>query len=331
MASLLEVKNLKKYYPVTSGFFKRVIGYYKAVDGVSLSIDAGETFGLVGESGCGKTTLGKSILRLIEPTEGEILLDGKNISAMNKKELLHERKNMQIIFQDPYGSLHPRMTIEDIIMEPIKKHKIATGAECRKKAEEIISRVGLSKKELSKYPYEFSGGQRQRIAIARALSLNPKLIVCDEPVSALDVSVQAQILSLMMELQREYKIAYLFIAHGMPVIRHVSKNVGVMYLGKMVEMADNDTLFNNCLHPYTRALISAIPEPDPAIKKKRIILHGEVPNLMKPPKGCLFSTRCPQCTEICKESEPILTKVDDNHYVACHQFNKENQDKIGTA
>ncbi len=318
MAALLEVKNLKKYFPVKKGFFEKTIGYYKAVDGLSISINAGETFGLVGESGCGKTTFGKSILRLIEPTKGEILLDGKNISSMDRRGLLHERKNMQIIFQDPYGSLHPRMTIEDIIAEPIKKHEIAKGTECSKRVAKILSTVGLSQKELRKYPYEFSGGQRQRVAIARALSVNPKLIICDEPVSALDVSIQAQILNLMVELQREFKIAYLFIAHGMPVIRHVSKNVGVMYLGKMIEMADSDTLFSHCLHPYTKALLSSIPEPDPDIVKHRIILYGEVPNLMNPPVGCLFSNRCQYCFARCLEEEPKLKEVELGHFIACH-------------
>ncbi len=323
MTTLLDVKDLKKYYPVTKGLLKKVVGYYKAVDGVSFSINAGETFGLVGESGCGKTTVGKSILRLIEPSEGTILLDGRDIRAMKGNELRHERKNMQIIFQDPYGSLHPRMTIEDIVAEPIKKHRIAKGAECNKKVKELLSTVGLSAKELKKYPYEFSGGQRQRIAIARALSLNPKLIVCDEPVSALDVSIQAQILNLMVELQREFKIAYLFIAHGMPVVRHVSKNVGVMYLGKLVEITDSDTIFSHCLHPYTKALISAIPEPDPDVEKHRIVLHGEVPSLVDPPPGCLFNTRCPCCMEMCTKTEPVLRKAGKNHFVACHLSEQE--------
>lgn len=318
MVMLLEVKELKKYYPVTKGLFKRTVGYIKAVDGVDFSIPAGQTFGLVGESGCGKTTVGKSILRLIEPTAGQVFLEENDILKMSKKELLQQRKNIQIIFQDPYGSLNPRMTIGDIIAEPILKHKLAKGVECINKVIKILDTVGLSSREMKKYPHEFSGGQRQRIAIARALAVNPKLIVCDEPVSSLDVSVQAQILNLMKELQKEFKVAYLFISHSMPVVRHVSQRVGVMYLGKLVEVADSNEIFTNPIHPYTKALMSAIPTTDPINKKKRIILTGEVPDLINTPQGCLFNTRCPNCVEICKNNKPSLQEVSAGHMVACH-------------
>jgi oligopeptide/dipeptide ABC transporter ATP-binding protein len=303
---------------VHKGFFKRTVGYYKAVDGVSFSIGSGETFGLVGESGCGKTTVGKSILRLIEPTEGEILLDGENIGKMTKEELRAERKNMQIIFQDPYSSLNPRMTVGEIIGEPLKEHKLVLRKECKERVAEILKTVGLNQTEMNKYPHEFSGGQRQRIAIARALAVNPKLIVCDEPVSALDVSVQAQILNLMKKLQEELGVAYLFIAHGLPVVQHIARRIGVMYLGKLVEVADSDDIINCCVHPYTKALISSIPTPDPTVDIKRIILEGEVPNLMNAPKGCLFRNRCVYQSSRCAEEIPELRRVDDNHFVACH-------------
>lgn len=316
--TLLEVKNLKKYFPVKKGIFKKTVGFYKAVDGVSFNINYGETFGLVGESGCGKTTVGKSILRLIEPSEGTVLIEGRDICAMTKEKLRAERKNMQIIFQDPYSSLNPRMTIEDIISEPLREHKIARGAECLRRVRDILATVGLSSLEMRKYPHEFSGGQRQRIAIARALAVNPRLIVCDEPVSALDVSVQAQILNLLKSLQKELGVGYLFIAHSMPVVQHISHRVGVMYLGKLVEVADSSQIFTNCLHPYTKALMSAIPTPDPKADKKRIILKGEVPNLMNPPPGCLFSNRCQYCTQLCKDTAPELKEVKPGHYVACH-------------
>lgn len=320
MTPLLIVNDLKKYFPIQKGFFKRTVGYYKAVDGVSFTIDAGETFGLVGESGCGKTTVGKAILRLHEPTDGEILLEGRDICKMDRKELRNERKNMQIIFQDPYGSLNPRMTIEDIIAEPLKKHKLVQNAAVSCEVERILGTVGLSKMEMRKYPHEFSGGQRQRIVIARALAVKPKLIVCDEPVSALDVSVQAQILNLMQDLQEQLGIAYLFIAHGMPVVQHISKRVGVMYLGRIVEMAPSEEIFSNACHPYSKALMSAVPEPDPTLRKQRILLKGEVPNLASPPQGCLFSSRCPHCSEKCIRLKPELQEVKPGHLVACHLF-----------
>ena len=321
--ALLEVNNLKKYYPMYSGVMKRLTGYYKAVDDISLSIDAGETYGLVGESGCGKTTVGKSILRLIEPTAGKILLDQRDISAMNDKELRAERKNMQIIFQDPYSSMDPKMRISDIIAEPIREHKLAQGTGLRSMVEDLLKKVGIDSREMSKYPHEFSGGQRQRIAIARALAAQPKLIVCDEPVSALDVSVQAQILNLMSDLQKEYGISYLFIAHGMPVVQHISHRVGVMYLGHIVETADSLEIFRNSLHPYTKALMSAIPIPNPAIKKTRKLIKGEVPNLINTPKGCLFAGRCEHCMKKCHEISPSLLTVAPGHQVACHLFTEE--------
>ena len=321
--ALLEVNNLKKYYPMYSGVMKRLTGYYKAVDDISLSIDAGETYGLVGESGCGKTTVGKSILRLIEPTAGKILLDQRDISAMNDKELRAERKNMQIIFQDPYSSMDPKMRISDIIAEPIREHKLAQGTGLRSMVEDLLKKVGIDSREMSKYPHEFSGGQRQRIAIARALAAQPKLIVCDEPVSALDVSVQAQILNLMSDLQKEYGISYLFIAHGMPVVQHISHRVGVMYLGHIVETADSLEIFRNSLHPYTKALMSAIPIPNPAIKKARKLIKGEVPNLINSPKGCLFAGRCEHCMKKCHEISPSLLTVAPGHQVACHLFTEE--------
>lgn len=318
--SLLEVKNLKKFFPVTKGPLKKVTGYYKAVNDVSFSIEEGETFGLVGESGCGKTTVGKSILRLIEPTSGEVLLDGRDIIAMSQSELREQRKKMQIIFQDPYSSLNPRMTVKTLISEPMLEYGMIDKAECTDKVAQILKTVGLNPKDMEKYPHEFSGGQRQRIMVARALSLEPKLIVCDEPVSALDVSVQAQILNLMQDLQGKLGVSYLFIAHGMPVVQHVSKRVGVMYLGKLVEVADSGEIFRHCVHPYTRALLSAIPNPDPDNPNDFNIVKGEVPDLVNTPPGCLFSNRCLYCQAKCRESVPELRQIDNGHFVACHCF-----------
>lgn len=319
MNTILEVNHLKKYFPVKSNILKRTIGLYKAVDDISFYINEGETLGLVGESGCGKTTVGKSIIRLIEPTDGEIFFCGDNIRKYDAKEMQKCRRNMQIIFQDPYGSLNPRMTIQEIISEPMVKHDIAKGTDCTKKVENLLDVVGISKKEIDKYPHEFSGGQRQRICIARALSLNPKLIVCDEPVSALDVSVQAQILNLLKDLQNEYNISYLFIAHGMPAVRHISNRVGVMYLGKLVEVGSRDTIFDSARHPYTRALLSAVPITDPDMKNDFILLEGEVPDLMNPPDNCRFCSRCPYADETCKTHAPELQEIEPNHFVACHK------------
>ena len=317
--ALLEVEHLKKYFPVRKGLLKKVVGQYKAVNDVSFSIEAGETFGLVGESGCGKTTVGKSILRLIEPTEGVVRLEGRDITAMGARELIGERKNMQMIFQDPYSSLNPRMTVRALIAEPLQEHKLVSSrAECTERVKEILHTVGLNARDIEKYPHEFSGGQRQRIMIARALAVSPKVVVCDEPVSALDVSVQAQILNLMQDLQEKMGVSYLFIAHGMPVVQHISHRVGVMYLGNLVEVASSEEIFANCLHPYTQALMAAIPNPDPDARAKRMIVKGEVPNLINPPPGCLFSNRCPHCTQQCRECAPQLREVAPGHQVACH-------------
>ncbi len=317
--ALLEVEHLKKHFPVKKGFFKKTVGYYKAVSDVSFSIEAGETFGLVGESGCGKTTVGKSILRLIEPTAGSVRLEGRDVVAMSKEELIAERKNMQIIFQDPYSSLNPRMTVRRLIAEPLVEHKLVSSkAECEERVKEFLNTVGLSSRDIEKYPHEFSGGQRQRIMIARALAVSPKIVVCDEPVSALDVSVQAQILNLMQDLQEKTGVSYLFIAHGMPVVQHISHRVGVMYLGKLVEVATSEEIFDNSLHPYTKALMGAIPNPDPDARSRRTIVKGEVPSLLNPPAGCLFASRCPYCTDKCREQAPVLREVAPGHEVACH-------------
>lgn len=323
---LLEVKNLKKYFPVEKGFWRKTVGYVKAVDKVNLYINEGETLGVVGESGCGKTTLGRCILRAIEPTEGSILFrlngDMIDITKLDKESLRATRRYTQMIFQDPYSSLDSRMTVLDIVGEPLLVNKLATGREMEERVKDLVKVVGLNVKHLKRYPHAFSGGQRQRIGIARALASNPKFIVADEPVSALDVSVQAQTLNLLQDLQVEFKLTYLFISHDLSVIEHISDRVAVMYVGKVVELAKTEEFFLNPLHPYSEALLSALPKPDPRLRMKRIILSGEVANPVNPPSGCYFHPRCKYAEEICKKEEPEWKEVNPDHFVACH-FAKE--------
>ncbi|HWR43541.1 dipeptide ABC transporter ATP-binding protein [Sporomusa sp.] len=314
---LLEVRNLKKYFPVRGGIFGKITGQIRAVDDVSFAIRSGETLGLVGESGCGKSTTGLLVLRLIEPTAGEVMFEGLDVAKLNKTELKNFRRQAQIVFQDPYASLNPRMAVGDIIGEPLMLHQLAAGPDRTKRVEKLLSLVGLGRQHAGRYPHEFSGGQRQRIGIARALAVNPKLVVCDEPVSALDVSIQSQILNLLVELQQEMGLTYLFIAHGLNVIKHISDRIGVMYLGKMVELAEGGELIANPLHPYTRTLLSAIPLPQPGIKRNRIILQGDVPSPANPPPGCRFHTRCPECQAICSQEEPVFREI-NGRFVACH-------------
>jgi oligopeptide transport system ATP-binding protein len=318
--ALIQVKGLVKYFPVLAGILKRKVADIKAVDGVSFDIRGGETLGLVGESGCGKTTVGRCILRLYEMTSGQVFFEQKGITQLKGEKLRCLRQNMQLIFQDPYASLDPRMTAGDIICEPLLVHHMVKGKEYRQKVAELMKMVELDPKMDDRSPHEFSGGQRQRIGIARALATRPKFIVCDEPVSALDVSIQAQIISLLMRLKRELALTYLFIAHDLSVVRHISDRVAVMYLGKIAEITDSDELYAHPLHPYTRALLSAVPIPDPKIdrQRKRILLSGDVPSPLLPPPGCRFHTRCWMAKDICKESLPELRDVGHSHWVACH-------------
>jgi oligopeptide transport system ATP-binding protein len=315
---LLEVKHLKKHFPIKGGVFSKTIGYVYAVDDINFTLEKGETLGLVGESGCGKSTTGRTILRLIEPTDGAIYFEGQDITNLDKSAMRALRREMQIIFQDPYASLNPRMTVGSIIGEPLEIHKIAKGAEKEERVASLLQKVGLRAEDMRKYPHEFSGGQRQRIGIARALALNPKLIVCDEPVSALDVSIQAQVIDLLEDLQAEFGLSYLFIAHNLNVVEHISNRVAVMYLGQIVELASGEELYKNPQHPYTEALLSAVPIPDPTVKKKRIILEGDVPSPINPPKGCHFHTRCMYKDKICEEVEPEFKDIGGGHWVACH-------------
>ncbi|NOZ23407.1 MAG: dipeptide ABC transporter ATP-binding protein [Planctomycetes bacterium] len=322
---LIEVKDLKKYFPIRRGVFSRVVGHVKAVDGISFKIRRGKTLGLVGESGCGKTTAGRTILRLLEPTEGDVLYEGKSILPLRGQALRAMRRNMQIIFQDPYGSLNPRMTIGSIVGEPIAIHHVPR-AKREERVRELLEKVGLSRNHINRYPHEFSGGQRQRIGIARAIALNPSFIVCDEAVSALDVSIQAQIVNLLEELQEEFGLSYLFIAHDLSVVKHVSDEVVVMYLGKLVEHAPSDDLYTKPLHPYTQALLSAVPVPDPKSGRKRIVLEGDVPSPSSPPSGCPFHTRCPyprlhpDAMERCKNEAPEVSSPTEGHSVVCHFY-----------
>jgi oligopeptide transport system ATP-binding protein len=316
--ALLRVQNLKKYFPIRGGLFSREIARVHAVDDVSFDIQPGDTLGLVGESGCGKSTTGRTILRLIEPTAGEVWFEDRNVTALDKRALRQIRKEMQIIFQDPYASLNPRMTVRSIIGEALVIHKLAKNRREREdRVVQLLETVGLSAEHLRRYPHEFSGGQRQRIGIARALAVSPKLIVCDEPVSALDVSIQAQIINLLEELQQKFGLTYLFIAHDLSVVEHISTRVAVMYLGKIVEIAPAKELYANPKHPYTEALLSAVPIPDPATRRKRILLEGDVPSPINPPSGCRFHTRCPIRVPSCAKNEQVLKEISPDHWVAC--------------
>ncbi len=315
---LLEVDNLKKYFPIKGGILRRTVAQVKAVDGVTFKINRGETLGLVGESGCGKTTTGRTILRLEKATAGEVHFDGQDVLKSSGGQMKALRRDMQIVFQDPYASLDPRITVGESIAEGLEIHGIGTAKERSERVREVMARVGLQQAQASRFPHEFSGGQRQRIGIARALIMEPRLIVCDEPVSALDVSIQSQVLNLLCNLQREFGLTYLFIAHNLSVVEHISDRVGVMYLGKLVELAPRNELFREPLHPYTKALISAIPVPDPRARRERIVLQGDVPSPINPPSGCRFHPRCWIAQSICSEEEPPLEEKKSGHWAACH-------------
>jgi len=321
--NLLQVTDLKKYFPVRRGVMSRVVANVKAVDGVSFHILPGETLGLVGESGCGKTTVGRTILRLLEPTAGDVLFDGTPVFRLQGEELRKIRKQMQIIFQDPYGSLNPRMTVGSIVMEGMVAHGMYAREDHAERAQKILERVGLDRQHFYRYPHEFSGGQRQRIGIARALAVEPRFIVCDEPVSALDVSIQAQIINLLTDLKEELGLAYLFIAHDLSVVQHISNRVAVMYLGRVVEQASSDELFSNPLHPYTQALLASVPSLEPGEKKQRRTLAGDVPTPLNPPPGCPFHTRCPEVMEVCRSEVPDTISQGIGHTVACHLYQIE--------
>lgn len=320
--TLIEVKGLKKYFSIKQGLLKKTVQNVKAVDDLNFSIKKGEIFGLVGESGCGKTTTGRLLIRLIEPTEGQILFEGENLLGLSPKDLRLKRKDFQIVFQDPFASLNPRMTIGEIIEEPLVIYDQYNAKERKERVKELLKVVGLKEEHLKRYPHEFSGGQRQRIGIARSLALNPKLIVADEPVSALDVSIQSQVLNLLKELQKEFGLTYLFISHDLSVVKHLCDRIGVMYLGRMVELAPKKELYNEPLHPYTKSLLSAVPIPNPKLKRERVILSGDVPSPANPPSGCTFHTRCPEAMDICKTHRPEFQQVRDEHNVACHIYQK---------
>ncbi|WP_294350945.1 ABC transporter ATP-binding protein [uncultured Clostridium sp.] len=316
---LVKVENLKEYFPIKGGFFGKTVRHVKAVDGVSFEIKKGETLGIVGESGCGKSTTGRAILQLLKPTDGKVYFKGQEITAMKRSELRKIRTQMQLVFQDPYSSLNPRMTVGSIIGEALIDHNLVSKDKLRDRVLEVMEMCGLPEYYIDRFPHEFSGGQRQRIGIARSLALDPDFIVLDEPVSALDVSIQAQIVNLLVKLQKEKGFTYMFISHDLSVVKHICTKIGVMYLGNMMELADKDELFKNPLHPYTKALLSAIPIPDPTVKRERIILQGDLPSPANPPKGCKFHTRCPYATEKCSQEAPEYREVTKNHFVACHR------------
>ncbi len=319
-APLLTVTDLKKYFRVRGGVLWGEAGLVRAVDGVSFALSKGETLGLVGESGCGKSTTGRCILRLLEPTAGRVVFDGLSVFDAGREDMRRLRRQMQIIFQDPYSSLNPRMSVEQIVGEGMVIHRLARGAERRDRIADLLRKVGLSPDHMKRYPHEFSGGQRQRIGIARALAVSPSLIIADEPISALDVSIQAQVLNLLQDLQEEFGLTYLFIAHDLRVVEHISNRVAVMYLGQIVELADSRELYRNPLHPYTQALMSAIPIPDPTVKRERVILKGDPPSPLRPPSGCRFHTRCPKRFEPCDRQEPVFREVQRGHWVSCHLY-----------
>ncbi|CAM4044058.1 ABC transporter ATP-binding protein [Mesobacillus thioparans] len=317
---LLKVDGLKKYFPITGGVLGKQTGAVKAVDNISFWVNKGETLGLVGESGCGKSTTGRMLMRLINPTEGQVVFEGKDLVSLSDNEMRKARKDMQMVFQDPFASLNPRHTVEKILEEPLIVHGIGTKKERKQMVKDMLEVVGLSSYHAKRYPHQFSGGQRQRIGIARALMTRPKLIIADEPVSALDVSIQSQVLNLLEDLQKEFQLTYIFIAHDLGVVKHISDRVGVMYLGRLVEITDADKLYEKPLHPYTRALLSAVPIPDPDIKREGELLTGDLPSPSNPPKGCAFHTRCKECMEICKTDRPELREIEPGHFAACHLY-----------
>jgi len=318
--ALLQVRDLKKYFPIRRGIFQRHVGDVKAVDGVSFDVYQGETLGLVGESGCGKTTAGRTIIRIYDPTEGQVMFKGQNLAKLSANAMREMRRSMQMVFQDPYASLNPRMSVLSIVGEPLEVFRLANKEERRERVAHLLQLVGLNPDFMVRYPHEFSGGQRQRIGLARSLALNPELIICDEPISALDVSIQAQVVNLLEDLQQQLGLTYVFIAHDLSMVRHISNRVAVMYLGKIVELTDRETLYANPLHPYTEALLSAIPVPDPVVEEKRhrILLEGDLPSPANPPKGCHFNTRCARRVDICSEVEPDFIEVEPGHFCACH-------------